>query len=70
MITIEQAVSAQVFYHTWKKDSRGEPVKVRRNGATQLWKTRPTEFRIPVKYGIMSRGQFQIWHTDAGEWNG
>ena len=26
--------------------------KVRRNGKTQQWKTRPSEFRIPVKYGL------------------
>jgi hypothetical protein len=26
----------------------------RRNGQTKLWKTRPTEFRIPVKFGMYS----------------
>lgn len=28
----------------------------RRNGKTQLWKTRPGEFRIPVKIGFRSFG--------------
>ena len=23
-----------------------------RNGRTQLWKTRPTEFKIPIKHGL------------------
>ena len=27
---------------------------VRRNGQTKTWKTRPTEFRIPVKMGCKS----------------
>ena len=28
--------------------------KLRRNGATKTWKTRPAEFRIPVKAGLRS----------------
>lgn len=28
--------------------------KVRRNGATKLWKTRPDEFNIPCKIGFNS----------------
>lgn len=30
--------------------------RLRRNGATQYWKTRPDHFRIPVKYGIREYG--------------
>jgi len=29
---------------------------IRRNGVTKLWKTRPTEFCIPVKAGLLSCG--------------
>ena len=29
---------------------------VRRNGQTKTWKTRPTEFRIPVKMGFKTCG--------------
>lgn len=29
---------------------------VRRNGRTQTWKTRPDEFRIPIKYGFRGTG--------------
>lgn len=35
----------------------------RRNGQTQTWKTRPGEFRIPVKYGM--RNYSEITHTNA-----
>jgi hypothetical protein len=34
-----------------------------RNGRTQTWRTRPTEYRVPVKYGL--RGYGQITHHDA-----
>ena len=30
----------------------GKYWKVRRNGRTKLWKTRPNEFSIPVKAGL------------------
>ena len=29
----------------------------RRNGRTQTWKTRPNDFRIPIKYGFKEYGQ-------------
>jgi hypothetical protein len=32
----------------------GKIYEWRRNGATQTWKTRPDDFRLPVKYGIRS----------------
>ena len=34
--------------------SRGDkgPIVWRRNGATQTWKTRPADFRYPVKHGL------------------
>lgn len=35
----------------------------RRAGATQTWKTRPGEFRIPVKFGLYGYGA--ITHENA-----
>lgn len=32
--------------------SRPNVERWRRNGATKTWKTRPNEFRIPVKWGL------------------
>lgn len=31
--------------------------KLRRNGKTKLWKTRPADFRVPVKAGLRSCAQ-------------
>ena len=70
MITHEQATEANEFHAngcTRKIGPRGgERVTVdrfRRNGRTQLWVTRPEDFRIPVKFGMYGYGQ--ITHRDA-----
>lgn len=69
MITKAQAVSAREFHHdTQTQGTAGHPecYRVRRNGATQTWKTRP-EWRIPVVHGL--RGYGQIYDYDAGNWH-
>lgn len=45
----------------WAAMRNGRYWKVRRNGRTQTWKTRPGEFRIPIKAGLKSYGE--ITHT-------
>lgn len=61
MITKEQALTANEFHfaHSDKvivgpRGGKTYPkIEVwRRNGRTQTWKTRPNEFRIPVKFGL------------------
>lgn len=44
------------------KVQRGKVWRVRRNGKTQTWKTRPTDFRIPVKIGY--REYHEITHLN------
>lgn len=39
--------------------------RVRRNGQTKTWKTRPGEFRIPVKAGLRACGY--ITHTNMND---
>lgn len=39
----------------------------RRNGATQTWKTRPNEFRVPIKYGM--RDYWAIDQNNAHEFH-
>ncbi len=39
----------------------------RRNGATQLWKTRPSEFRIPIKIGYRTYGEITQYCLDDDE---
>ena len=49
--TIEQALDEGLL---WAAMKDGRYWKLRRNGATKLWKTRPTDFSIPVKAGLKS----------------
>lgn len=62
MITREQAETLREFFtvsHT------GKVFRWRRNGRTQTWKTRPTEWELPLKHG-----QYAYWRPsefDAGE---
>jgi hypothetical protein len=68
MVTYEQALTAQEF--TFKINNPfnphcGEERRCRRNGKTKTWKTRPGEFRIPVKCGLYE--YFYITHENAAE---
>lgn len=69
-LTYHEAVTASEFHYGTCTRTIGPRGGVtvhcevwRRNGATQTWKTRPTEYRIPVKYGIRSYGQ--LHQSDA-----
>lgn len=46
---IEAALDAGQIYAAMRN---GAWWQVRRNGATKRWKTRPDEFRIPIKAGL------------------
>jgi len=67
-LTPHSAQTTHYFYHRTLtyKDGR-TPIQVRRNGQTKTWKTRPGEFRIPVKYGF--REYFYITDKDAADWS-
>lgn len=68
-ISLEQAMSADVFHDPLARpcdDKRG-PVRWRRNGQTQRWKSlgRQNDFRIPVKFGMYSYGQIESATANA-----
>jgi hypothetical protein len=67
-VTRESAMTANEFFSTTmtNKDKNKTPLKVRRNGKTQVWKTRPNEFRIPVKYGLYD--YYNITQDNCHEW--
>lgn len=70
MITIEQAKKLgyrNEIYHTTLRDSKGHSIRARVNGQIQLWKTRPLEFRLLMKYGFSNT--FQLTQTNAHEWS-
>ena len=69
MITKRQAASASYrdeFWHVTMKNADGTPVRCRVNGQCKIWKTRPDDFRLPVKYGL--RECFYITPENAKDW--
>ena len=69
MITKQDAVlapSGQELWHATAKNADGTPLRVRVNGRCKTWKTRPEEFRLPIKHGLYSHGQ--IDHHTAHSW--
>lgn len=65
-VTKENQENISTFYHVSLLDSRKQPLKCRRNGQTKTWKTRPNEFKIPVKYGLYEYGY--IDESNCNEW--
>ena len=69
MITVDTIGQYQTLYvHVTDLRKGAKPgatriVSIRRNGATKTWKTRPTEFRAPFKYGL--RDCLYVTHENA-----
>ena len=62
----ENSQYRQEFHHITEKNSDGTPARCRVNGACKVWKTRPDEFRLPVKHGL--KLCFYITLENASEW--
>jgi hypothetical protein len=78
MLTKEQAINAREFHYEGRSKCsvsvgpRGgvtvNQIVARRNGVTQLWKTRPDDFSVPVKRGFcdttrISEYDARYWHA-------
>ena len=53
-ITLEQAKALKpgdMLHHVSKKNADGTPARYRVNGKPKIWKTRPNEVLVPVKFG-------------------
>lgn len=62
MVTKQQAETTAAFHENHERG--GKIYRWRRNGATQTWKTRPNEFRTPIKYGIRNYSQLTEVNAD------
>ena len=66
MITKKQATNLKhgdILHHTIMKNADGTPLRCRVNGICKVWKTRPDDFKLPVKYGL--KQCFYISHIDG-----
>ena len=69
MISKEIAVSlkhGQILHHVSVKNADKSPARCRVSGKCQTWKTRPTEFKLPVKHGLCDC--FYITEDNAKDW--
>lgn len=65
-VTVESIENNREFWHRTATNADGSPVRCRANGRVKRWKTRPNEFRLPVKYGL--RECFYLTNANAHEW--
>lgn len=57
----------QTIYHKTEKNADGTKLRARVNGQLKTWKTRPGEFRLPVKYGLKTC--FYLTPGNVGDWD-
>jgi hypothetical protein len=57
-LSIDEANAKLDSGQVWCLIFGGREWQARRNGRTQVWKTRPGEFRIPVKAGFRTYYEF------------
>ena len=67
MITKQIAITARHFEHVTLKNKDGTPARCRASGQCKVWKTRPDDFKLPVKHGMYN--SFYIDNSNAAEWN-
>jgi hypothetical protein len=70
MITKSIATSVPlgtIFEHNTLQNADGTPLRCRVNGKCKTWKTRPEEFRLPVKHGLKTC--FYLTQANCHEWN-
>ena len=68
-MNIQEAINCkkgQTINHLTEKNKNGSPYSVRVNGKCKTWKTRPNEFRLPVKRGLYEFGY--ITEKNAKNW--
>ena len=70
MVTLTKAIAefhTGTVHHATLKNRDGTPFRARVNGAIKTWKTRPNDYRLPVKYGFHGRGIY-ITPENEHEW--
>lgn len=62
MITVNQAKRLryhQTLYIVGEYNADGTAMRVRVTGKVQLWKTRPSDFKVPVMRGLYEHGYIE-----------
>ena len=66
---VEAITHDHFHYHGMSRDGQPRCYNWRRNGRTQIWKSRPDDFSIPLKYGLYEycRLEFKAAGSRSGE---
>ena len=48
---------------------KGSITRYRRTGQTTIWRTRPLEFRVPIKHGMRNSGNWYLTEGNASEFH-
>jgi len=65
-LTVEDIQAGHEFWHRLVTNADGTPTRCRKSGALKTWKTRPGQFRQPVKYGLKT--SFYLTPENIGDW--
>jgi hypothetical protein len=61
---VKKMTGRETIYMIGYYNADGSPMNYRQNGKIQFWKTRPEDFRIPVKRGLYEYGEITPRNMD------
>lgn len=66
LLELDDILACTEFWHRLDRNADGTPVRCRKTGQIKLWKTRPGQFRQPVKHGL--KQSFYLTPDNIAEW--
>lgn len=65
-VRLNNIEGSEIFWSRTLTNADGSPLRVRRTGRLKTWKTRPGQYRLPVKYGLKT-GTY-ITEENSSDW--
>lgn len=65
-LTPRDIINGREFWHRIERNTDGTPLRCRPNGKPKFWKTRPHDFKLPVKYGL--KNCFYLTPANISDW--
>lgn len=65
-IRLNNIEEGNIFWSRTLTNANGSPLRVRRSGQLKTWKTRPGQYRLPVRYGLKT-GTY-ITEKNSSDW--
>lgn len=65
-LTAADLLTVHEFWYRTMTNADGTPARCRKTGKLKTWKTRPQDFKLPVRHGL--RNNFYLTPENIGEW--